>query len=112
MILNPGEKLHVIQRRHFENEAHRHFVGVVEAYEGGIARVIGHVFTVDRTRLVFFKRPEVRTRLISIVSAELLINIIPDAVNLDAIEYKQMGKELRVTDGSSWHLDISEKTWV
>jgi len=34
MILQPGEKLHVIHRRYFEKESRRHFVGIVEAYEG------------------------------------------------------------------------------
>src|SRR4051812_24437450 len=53
MILNTGEKLHVIQRRKFEREAHRHFIGVVEAYEAGVARVTGHVYTVDTVKSSF-----------------------------------------------------------
>jgi hypothetical protein len=31
-ILAPGEKIHVIHRRRFDQEPHRHFVGVVNDY--------------------------------------------------------------------------------
>ncbi len=83
----------------------------MEAYEDGVARVVGHVFTVDTIKFQYVRRPEVRTRIISVVSGDLLINIIPPAVNLDKISYKQEKNAVRVTDGSDWHLDISEFTW-
>ena len=110
-ILRPGEKIHLIQRRHFEHEPHRHFVGVVEAYEQGVARVTGHVFTVDTQTFQFFRRPEPRTRIVSLASGEVLANVLPPEVDLEKIVYKLEAKALRVTDGSDWHLDISEVTW-
>jgi len=112
MILKAGEKVHVIHRRNFEREAHRHFAGVVEAYESGVARVSGHVFTVDPTKFAFIRRPEKRTRLISVSSGEVLVNILPDSVDLEKVTYKQENKGVRVTDGSDWHLDISEFAWL
>ena len=111
MILNPGEKVHVIHRRIYEKDHHRHFIGVVEAYDLGVARITGHVYTVDSVKFSFVKRPELRTRLVSVVSGDVLINIIPPAVNLDKITYKQERKAVRVTDGSDWHLDLSEYSW-
>jgi hypothetical protein len=111
MILNPGEKVHVIHRRIYEKDHHRHFIGVVEAYDLGVARITGHVYTVDAVKFSFVKRPELRTRLVSVVSGDVLINIIPPAVNLDKITYKQERKAVRVTDGSDWHLDLSEYSW-
>ena len=112
MILKPGEKVHVIHRRHYEKDHHRHFIGVVEAYDLGVARVTGHVYTVDPVKFTFMKREEVRTRLVSIVSGDVLVNIIPAKVKLDQITYKQERKAVRVTDGSDWHLDLSEYTWM
>jgi hypothetical protein len=53
MILESGEKLHVIHRRKMEREPHRHFVGTVEAYESGVARVTGYVYTVDTVKSAF-----------------------------------------------------------
>ena len=112
MILHPGEKLHVIHRRYFEKEARRHFVGTVDYCEAGVARVTGHVYGVDRSKYTFVKRPEKRTRIISLVSGDALINIIPATVDLDKVVYKQEGKVVRVTDGSSWYMDLSEVTWT
>jgi chromosomal replication initiation ATPase DnaA len=39
----------------------------VDHYENGLARVTGHIYTVDFARFFFIRRPEPRTRLISIV---------------------------------------------
>ena len=78
----------------------------------GVARVSGHVYTVDPVKFSFIKRPEIRTRLISIISGDLLVNVIPPEVDLSKVVYKQERKAVRVTDGSDWHLDISEYTWM
>lgn len=112
MILKKGEKIHVIHRRHFEKDHHRHFIGVVESYESGVARVTGHVYTVDPVKFAYIRRPEVRTRLIAVVSGDLLINILPENVQLDKIVYRTEKKAVRVTDGSQWYLDISEFGWM
>ena len=111
MILQKGEKIHVIHRRHFEKEPQRHFVGVVDHYDNGLARVTGHIFTVDSVKYVFYRRPEVRTRIVSLSSGDVLVNIIPPSVDLAKIVYKQEKKSVRVTDGSEWHMDISDFAW-
>jgi hypothetical protein len=111
MILQKGEKIHVIHRRTLDKEPHRHFVGVVDAYENGIARVTGHIFAVDSVKFVFFRRPEVRTRIISLHAGDVLVNIVPPSVDLEKVIYKQEKKSLRVTDGSGWHMDISDFAW-
>ena len=112
MILKQGEKVHVIHRRIYEKDHHRHFIGVVDVYHQGVARITGHVYTVDAVKFAFVKRPEVRTRLISVISGDVLVNVIPSKVNLEKITYKQERKAVRVSDGSDWHLDLSEYTWM
>jgi hypothetical protein len=111
MILKQGEKIHVIHRRRYEREPHRHFVGIVEAYESGLARVNGHVYTVDTVKSAFFRRPDKRTRILAIGSGDLLVNVVPPEVDLEKIVYKLEKKSVRVTDGSDWYLDISELAW-
>jgi hypothetical protein len=111
MILKLGEKLHVIHRRRLEREPHRHFAGTVEAYENGVARVIGFVYTVDTVKSAFFRRPDRRTRILAISSGDLIVNVIPTEVDIDKIVYKLEKKSVRVTDGSNWYLDISEFAW-
>ncbi len=112
MILHKHEKVHVIHRRRFEKDPHRHFVGVVDFYEDGLARVTGHVYTVDPVKFSYFRRPDKRTRIISLVSGDILVNVLPADVNLEKVIYKQEAKSVRVTDGSDWHLDISEFAWI
>ena len=112
MILKQGEKVHIIHRRQYEKDHHRHFVGVVDSYDGGVARVTGNVFTVDPVKFTFMRRQEIRTRLVAVASGNVLVNIIPQRVNLEKITYKQERKAVRVTDGSDWHLDLSEYTWM
>ena len=111
MILKQGEKVHVIHRRKLEKEPRRHFIGTVEGYDQGVARITGHLYTLERNSLSYVKRPEKRTRLVSIVSGDVLVNVLPDDVNLDAITYQQKGKTVRVTDGN-WHLDLSETNFI
>lgn len=112
MILQKGEKVHIIHRRNYEKDRHRHFIGVVDEYEQGVARVTGHVYTVDAGKFAFVKREEVRTRIVSVISGDVLLNILPPKVDLSKIVYKQERKAVRVTDGSDWHLDLSEFTWM
>lgn len=112
MILKPGEKIHVIHRRYFEKETRRHFVGTVEGYQDGVARVTGYVFGLDRVKFTFVKRPELRTRIISLSSGDVLVNVIPEHVNIEQVTYKQVKKNLRVSDGSDWYIDLSEVTWL
>jgi hypothetical protein len=111
MILQKGEKIHVIHRRNFEKDPHRHFVGLVDAYENGVARVTGHIYTVDAVKFAFVRRAEQRTRIIALVSGDLLVNVLPHSVKLDKIIYKQEKGSVRVTDGSDWHMDISDFAW-
>ncbi len=111
MILKQGEKIHVIHRRHIDSDPHRHFLGLVEAYENGLVRATGHVYTVDPVKFQFFRRPERRTRLIAVASGDVLVNILPADVNLDEVVYKQESKSVRVTDGGDWYLDLSELAW-
>ena len=112
MILQQGEKLHIIHRRYFEKEPRRHFIGAVDIYDAGLARVTGNVWVVDTVKFAFIKRPEKRIRIISLVSGDLLVNIIPPSVDLEKIYYHQEKKGVRVTDGTDWYLDLSEFTWM
>jgi hypothetical protein len=110
--LSADEKVHIIHRRYLEKEPHRHFTGTVDAYEDGIARVSGHLFTVDPVRFEFFRRPEKRTKLVSLLSGDVLVNIIPRRSTWIKVTYQQEAKALRVTDGSKCHLDLSELAWM
>ena len=107
MILNTGEYIHIIHRQLFPEDVQRHFVGTVESHEGTLVRVKGYLFAMDPKRNEFVKRPQLRTRIIS-VSDRVIVNILPAQVQIERITYKQTpGGDIVITDGTDWHFDIS-----
>lgn len=111
-LLKTGEKIHVIHRRRFDKDIRRHFVGTVEAYEDGMVRATGHVFVVDELKEhLFAKRPDLRTKLIPLASGDVIINVLPEALDLDQVRYELDGRKLWVTDGNGWKMDVKEFGW-
>ena len=108
MVLEPGEKIHVIHRQFYGDDARRHFVGEVVAFDGVLARVDGYLFAMDRPTNQFMKRDNPRTRIISMDSDSILVNVLPREAKIEAITYNYRGPgDIVVTDGSDWHLDIT-----
>ena len=111
-LLNPGEKIHVMHRRRFEKDVRRHFVGKVESYEQGIARASGYVFVIDDlSKHLFVKRPDCRIKLVPISTGDVIVNIIPETVDIERVHYELYDRSLRVTDGSDWSMDVKEFGW-
>lgn len=112
VVLRPGEKVHLIQLRRFERDLRRHFVGVVEAYDHGMARLSGYVFVIDdQTRHTFQKRPDRRTKVISLLAGEHIVNVLPPEVDIEAVHYVLEAHRLVATDGRNWKMDIKEFGW-
>jgi hypothetical protein len=107
VILDVGEKVHIIERRLFKEDVRRHFIGeVVRSTENDI-RVKGYVWTFEPMR-GFNRKPEIRERVIHL-DERLIINIIPPEVNLEEIKYvSSLQKGHVVTDGKSFSLDVTE----
>ena len=109
-LLAPGEIIHVLHR--FEKEIKRHFVGEVECWHDGVARVSGYVFVVDDLAShLFVKRPDRRTKLVALGDGELLINILPATVNMEDVHYETRDHRLYLTDGRKWSMDLKEFGW-
>lgn len=110
MILDIGEKIHIIERQWFHEDLHRHFIGEIVRCEGTTIRVKGHVWVFDGSRGEFIRKPEVRDRVVQL-GERLTINIIPPEVNLSEVKYvTDMQKGLVVTDGKKFNLDVTEWT--
>jgi hypothetical protein len=109
MILESGEKLHVIMRRNFDNDLRRHFIGEVIEVDGVLARVAGYAFVFDNTTGQFVRRRDMRTRIIGLADAGNIVNVIPPQANIENARYKQSAEgKLVVTDDQSFSLDINE----
>jgi hypothetical protein len=109
MLIQVGEKVHVITRRLFDNDVRRHFVGVVTGADSCALRLSGYAFIFDETENDFVRLDERRERVISLTDAGLVINILPGGTNLETVRYTadSRGRHI-VTDGESFNLNINE----
>jgi hypothetical protein len=109
MILNVGEKVHIIERRLFREDAKRHFIGEVIGCTENSFRVTGYDWTIEAMR-GFVRKPEKRERIM-VFNEGYIINIIPDEVNIEDIHYIVTAQQYHVvTDGKNFSLDITEFT--
>jgi hypothetical protein len=112
MIIETGEKIHVIFSKLFEGDFTRHFVGTVEKCEGTLVRTMGCLYS-QETKMGhagdIVKRVDLRVRIIPLDCESVIVNILPKTVNIEKITYKYDVPDsvIRVTDGSDWHLDLS-----
>lgn len=108
MVLDIGEKIHVIERRRFESDVRRHFLGVVEEVSVTTVRATGFVFVYDAVSTSYRRGAEPRTRLIPLGSGGVIINVLPPETSVEAARYEDQDGRLVVSDGAAFRLDINE----
>ena len=109
MILQKGEKLHVVTRRLFETDLKRHFAGEVVDVSETVVRLSGYAFIFDAWANMYTKRPEKRERIVPLGDSGFILTLIPSEVDLEKLQYA-MSKDNRLimTDGKDFSLDIHE----
>ncbi|MDJ0868009.1 MAG: hypothetical protein QNK03_18025 [Myxococcota bacterium] len=109
MLLSRGTKLLVCHRRLFREDSPRFFVGSVESYADGIAKVSGFTWTRDPAH-GFQRKSDRRSKLISLASHGLIVYEVPAEVEVEGIRIEQPGGHLVVvTDGAKFRMDLSER---
>lgn len=108
-MLEQGEKLLIVHRRLFEKDIPRFFVGEVLAYEQGIAKVKGHTFVKDLFSGSMKKKPDLRTKVVSIVSGTFIVYQLPVTARLDSMRFSlDQDGGLVLTDEGGFSMDVSE----
>jgi len=109
MILEQGEKVHIILRRNFEGDLRRHFIGEIVTAKDTLVRVAGYAFVLDNTTGQFVRRPEKRIRIFGLAESGNIINVLPLKSDIEESVYEQSSQgKLVVTDGKNFTLDINE----
>lgn len=109
MLIEPGEKIHVIMRRTFESQVRRHLAGEVIAVSGAAVRVTGYVFIYDDRAARYVRKNSKRTTILDLGSSGYIVNIIPPSVDLESVRYETIDREeLFFTDGKDYRLNINE----
>ena len=76
MLIETGEKVHVVVRRSFETDLRRHFIGEVTAANGSIARIDGYVMIFDKNKNTFIKSPNIRSTILDLANNGYWLNIL------------------------------------
>ncbi len=109
MLIDVGEKVHVIERRLFETDVRRHFCGEVERCEDNAIRVRGYVFTFDSSLSQYVRSDGERVRILPLATSGFIINVAPADTQVKNVGYiLSADGRLVVTDGGSFSLDINE----
>ena len=108
-MLEQRDKLLVVHRRLFESDTPRFFVGEVQAYEEGIAKIKGYTFVRDVFSGNMKKKPDLRTKILSIVSGTFIVYQLPVTVLLDSVRFDlEPNGALVLRDDSGFSMDIAE----
>ena len=110
MILEAGSKVLLAHRRLFESDSVRFFVGVVDDYEAGMARITGHTWLRDGYRGIFTKKSDGRTKVISLSSGTIIVYQLPSTVQMSSLRFDISEGTLLLEDGEGFRMDLSEGT--
>ena len=108
MVLEPGNHLLIVHRRLFEADHSRFFVGRVEGYDSGVARVSGYSFGRDHLNSKFIRKPDLRTKLIGIGSGTLIIYCLPNDISLEDVVFAVPESGLKLVCPPDVSLNLSE----
>lgn len=109
MLVEAGEKVHVVVRRTFETDLRRHFIGEIREVSGSVARVDGFFMVFDKNKNAFVRKPGLRVTVMDLSSSAYWVNIIPKNVKIGDMKYTHdSDRGLTISDGDAYSLDISE----
>lgn len=109
MLIEVGEKVHVIERRLFDTDVRRHFCGEVEQCDDDAIRARGYVFTFDSSLSQYVRSDGERIRILPLAVSGFIINILPAETKVQSVRYVVSDEgRLTVTDGGRFSLDINE----
>lgn len=109
MVIEKGDKVHVVYRALYDNSIRRHFLGEVIAADGAVCRLQGFAFVYDKLSTMFEKKTDLRTTIIDLAESGYVVNIVDSSVDLDSVKYDyQRGIGLVATDGKGFAMNINE----
>lgn len=108
MLVDIGEKIHIIERRSFEADIRRHFFGEVDRVGENAVRLIGYAFIFDSGSNTYIRSNGPRSRIAPLAASGYVINVVPTDIVVDDVRYEDRSGRLVVTDGKDFALDINE----
>jgi hypothetical protein len=107
LLLTPGDKIFVLERRLYKEDLKRHFVGEVHTCTGVGFRASGYPFYYHEPAQRFVRKPSPRLRIFTFHS-NLIIYLLPKHSDIDSVGYIAKEKKLILTDERSFELDVTD----
>src|SRR4051794_14286708 len=101
MLLEKSEKILIAHRRLYESDEPRFFIGEVEAYDSGLAKVRGHSWHWPSMADVPLRKEEIRTKLFSLGSGTLFAYLLPSWIDLSSVQFQREGCGMLTLKGDS-----------
>ena len=109
MLINAGDKILLIARRNFDGDLRRHFVGEVTCANAMAVLGSGYVLVFNPRTTQYIRKPELRSRIISLMDGGNEINLLPKNTNIEKVVYKvSKDRHLVVTDDDTFAFDVDE----
>jgi hypothetical protein len=108
-VIEVGEKVHIVMRRHFKEDIRRHFAGTVTAASLGLIRAQGFTFICSPVGLECRRLPGLRIRLFGLQDSGYIVNVLPPDVAVERLHYEAKGGALVLMDGAGYSLEVNEQ---
>lgn len=108
MILKQNEIVHIILRRILESDLRRHFLGVVKDILPTAIRVEGYYYIFDNVKNTYIKKLEKRTKIFALNDNLIIINVLPNYLVFDDLEYSLKNNAFYIEDNLGFSLEITE----
>jgi len=109
MLLNKGDTVLVANRRLFETDEVRFFIGRVDEYDAGIVKATGRSYVHDVMSGRMIEKADKRTRILSLSSGTSLVYQIPGTVSLEALKFVDEAGRLSLTDEKGFTMNLTER---
>ena len=109
-MLETGTKVFIAHRRLYEGDHGRFFVGVVEEYEAGVARIEGHTWLRSGYDGTYYRKDDLRTKIVPILSGSFIVYQLHTSVHLKSFRIETVGTKTVARADGGFLMDLSEAT--
>ena len=110
MILESGDTVLVSHRRLFDGDEARFFVGRTIRCEGALFKAEGYSFVRDLANGHIVRKPERRTKVISLSAPGQIVYQLPADLDLDSVDIISRTSETMLVCGPRQIMNLSEHT--
>ncbi len=110
MILEAGDKVLVSNRRMFDGDEARFFLGETIACEGHLLKIEGYSFVRDLSSGHIVKKIERRIKVISVASPGHIVYQVANEINVHTADIASGNGDAMLMDGSQPIMNLSERT--